>query len=152
SIPLSLQLSLLAETPLIISTIIPEIIPSEAILGINRACMQLWRKRCGRGNRVFTRGIPMRVFNAMAAAILLTTAALLAFGQGVRPDRTQDRTKPKAGPNAAMQFAEQAPRQMDTNRDGKVSREEFTAHPDYFDRFDANQDGFIVLREVRPGM
>src|SRR5262245_41747678 len=94
----------------------------------------------------------MRAVHSMIATTLLGTAALLAYGQSVAPDRTQDRTAAKPGPNPAMQFAEQALRQMDTDQDGKVSREEFTARPEYFDRFDANRDGFVVLREVHPGM
>jgi hypothetical protein len=91
----------------------------------------------------------MRTLSSVAASALVLAAALLARDQAVSPGAAK---QGKAGLNPARQVAEQVLRQMDTNQDGEVSRGEFTSYPDYFDRLDANKDGFIVLAEIRPGM
>ena len=63
--------------------------------------------------------------------------------------RQQAQAKKGAG-NQAEQIAQML-RQMDKDNDGKVSRAEFTSHAGYFDRLDANKDGFLVASEVGPG-
>ena len=52
-----------------------------------------------------------------------------------------------AGPIAAT--AAQRQGRMDTNHDGKVSRDEWKGPADMFDKLDTNHDGYIT-REERP--
>jgi Ca2+-binding EF-hand superfamily protein len=61
--------------------------------------------------------------------------------------RNQAAAKAKAQENITRMF-----REMDKNNDGKVGRDEFTSYADYFDRLDANKDGFLVPDEIRPPM
>lgn len=49
----------------------------------------------------------------------------------------------------AVPVAAQRRQQMDTNHDGKISRDEWKGPADSFDRLDSNHDGFIT-REERP--
>jgi len=37
---------------------------------------------------------------------------------------------------------------MDTNNDGKISRDEWKGNPKRFDRLDANGDGVITKEEI----
>ena len=41
--------------------------------------------------------------------------------------------------------------QMDKDKDGKVSRAEFTGYDDYFDRLDSDKEGFLVPKEIGGG-
>lgn len=38
---------------------------------------------------------------------------------------------------------------MDTNHDGKISKDEWKGRPEMFDRLDANHDGFITVDEIQ---
>ena len=42
-------------------------------------------------------------------------------------------------------------RAMDKNKDGKISKDEFTGPAPLFDRLDRNSDGFISTDELPPG-
>ncbi len=42
-------------------------------------------------------------------------------------------------------------RQMDTNGDGKISRQEWQRQPQLFEQLDANSDGFVTQEEMRRG-
>ena len=39
---------------------------------------------------------------------------------------------------------------MDTNKDKRISLDEWTMNPDHFAKFDANGDGFLTANEVMP--
>jgi hypothetical protein len=41
--------------------------------------------------------------------------------------------------------------QMDTNKDGQISREEWTRKPEAFDRLDQNKDGVLTREELKRG-
>ena len=43
-------------------------------------------------------------------------------------------------------------KQYDTDNDGKISRKEFTGPERFFQRFDANRDGFVARAEVEQRM
>jgi hypothetical protein len=70
-----------------------------------------------------------------------------------RPAVIEHARKQAAGKGAVDQGKAVAEmlRRMDKDGDGKVSRAEFTSHADYFDRLDANKDGFLVASEIPSG-
>ena len=47
--------------------------------------------------------------------------------------------------------AAQRPQRMDTNGDGKISRDEWKGPADMFDKLDTNHDGYISRDEMRAG-
>ncbi|MFN4181791.1 MAG: EF-hand domain-containing protein [bacterium] len=49
----------------------------------------------------------------------------------------------------AQQWGKQMWERADTNKDGKISREEFRGPPQAFEKLDANKDGFLTQDEVR---
>ncbi len=52
-------------------------------------------------------------------------------------------------PGAAKKSRRARFQEMDTNKDGKVSREEWKRRPRAFDRLDANYDGYITRQEMQ---
>jgi len=75
-------------------------------------------------------------------------AQIDADGDGVITKDEAAKFQPGAGAGAGM-IARRV-LGMDKDRDGKVSRDEFTGPPANFDRLDANKDGFITRNEL-PG-
>lgn len=76
---------------------------------------------------------------------------MLAFFAATCPlfaqqDQQQQPAQKAAKKNAKTRFEE-----MDTNKDGKISREEWKGNPKEFDRLDANHDGSVTLEEMRAG-
>ena len=53
--------------------------------------------------------------------------------------------------NKANRGPEQRFEKMDTNQDGKISREEWKGRADAFDRLDTNHDGFLTMDELKQG-
>jgi Ca2+-binding EF-hand superfamily protein len=66
-------------------------------------------------------------------------------------ERAKNQANAKRNAGQAQQVA-QLLRLMDKNGDGKVSREEFSSHADYFDRLDRNKDGFLIADEIPPAL
>ncbi|MFM7347377.1 MAG: hypothetical protein ACKO1J_18645 [Tagaea sp.] len=54
-----------------------------------------------------------------------------------------------AGPALAQPSPEQMLRNMDTDGDGRISRQEWRGPPGRFDAIDANRDGYITLEELQ---
>ncbi len=50
------------------------------------------------------------------------------------------------------EWGEQRWKEADTNKDGKISRDEFRGPPQVFDKLDANKDGFLTQDEVKERM
>jgi hypothetical protein len=71
-------------------------------------------------------------------ALVVATAPLYAQ-QGQAPTEKKGAKK-----RVTASFEE-----MDKNKDGKVSKEEWTGNPRAFDRLDANHDGFIDKEEFK---
>lgn len=72
----------------------------------------------------------MRRFSLWAAGLLALSLAAPAPAQGRR------------------QSPERMFKRLDTNHDGRISRDEWTRKPEAFDRLDANSDGAITLEEA----
>jgi Ca2+-binding EF-hand superfamily protein len=85
----------------------------------------------------------MRVFS------LLTFGAIMLFAAGSAQAQTSQSTDNQS------QQRRQGPREMhqrlDTDGDGKISREEWSRRPEGFARMDKNGDGFLTPDEMRPG-
>jgi len=91
-----------------------------------------------------------------ARQIIAVTLASLALASGA-----QAQGAPRPAPPASVQTpdpeptaAEAAFRRADTNKDGRLSREEAAALPAIlarFDELDANKDGFLSLEEFLTG-
>lgn len=71
-------------------------------------------------------------------ALVVATAPLFAQ-QGQAPT---EKKGAKKGVTASFE-------EMDKNKDGKISKEEWTGNPRGFDRLDANHDGFIDKEEFK---
>ncbi len=72
---------------------------------------------------------------------------ITAYGQRQRPG--QRRGRGRGGRGAFGQGSEQALGELDTNEDGRISREEWTGEAAGFDRFDTDGDGFLTASEVQ---
>lgn len=55
------------------------------------------------------------------------------------------------GPQRSEGGRGQNRRQMDTNKDGRISRDEWKGPADMFDRVDSNHDGSLSADEIRNG-
>ena len=85
-----------------------------------------------------------------ARQIIAVTLASLALGNAQAQQRPSRPSAPDPQPTAA----EAAFHRADTNKDGKLSREEAAAVPAVaarFDEHDANKDGFLSLEEFLLG-
>ena len=85
----------------------------------------------------------MRVFSLLTFGTIVLFGVSSALGQTSQStgDQTQQR---RQGPRDLYQ-------RMDTNGDGKISREEWRGRPEGFARLDANGDGFLTPDEIRAG-
>lgn len=85
---------------------------------------------------------------------ILVISALLAVGGLVGTVAAQKSTAPppsesKGAVVAGVPAAKQLLLLMDTNKDGKVSKEEWMKFmSDEFDRLDANHDGFVDVKDM----
>jgi Ca2+-binding EF-hand superfamily protein len=80
-----------------------------------------------------------RILVFSAVAVLLTAA----HGQS----QTKDKAPPK---KTADEIVESLLKQMDTNNDGKISREEAKGKlAEAFDKIDTNKDGYLDRKELR---
>ena len=68
--------------------------------------------------------------------------ALLVIGLALPVAAQQSQNKANRGP-------EQRFEKMDTNQDGKISKEEWKGRAEMFDRLDANHDGFLTKDELQ---
>ena len=87
-------------------------------------------------------------FTALATALGLGLAATLCMAADPAPATPQATDAPKAHKGAAARFKE-----IDTNGDGKISRDEANAKAPRlakrFDEIDTNKDGFITPDEMK---
>lgn len=80
----------------------------------------------------------MKRFSIPALIVVMLALSIAAFaqipgaGRGNRPGRQGGKI-----------------RTLDTNRDGRIERSEWTRKPKAFDRLDANHDGVITREELR---
>lgn len=86
----------------------------------------------------------MKKLHLLGLAAAVTLASTLAVAQ----------TKPQAQPQTATQPTQQKHMKLDTNGDGRISKEEAAKSPKFAERFeqmDANKDGFVdkADREAR---
>jgi len=85
---------------------------------------------------------------AFIPALVLLAAPIVALAQ---PPAGGGAGGPPRGPQTPEQI-EAGFKQMDTNKDGSISKEEWTAagrREQGFARFDANSDGKITLEEMK---
>jgi Ca2+-binding EF-hand superfamily protein len=80
-----------------------------------------------------------KLLAGLAMLALLAVAAPLYAQQGQAP----------AGQKGAKKRVTASFEEMDKNKDGKISKEEWTGNPRAFDRLDANHDGFIDKEEFK---
>ncbi|QCI98914.1 EF-hand domain-containing protein [Agrobacterium larrymoorei] len=81
---------------------------------------------------------------ALGGALLLSAAAPMAFAA---PRGGPDRHGPQMRPEVAFVYLLKV---ADTNKDGKITKEEFAARQDaLFTEIDANKDGSITPKEMR---
>lgn len=92
----------------------------------------------------------MRVLRGMIAMTAFAALALLilqpagAQQQPPRRDELQNGAAPQEGrPRNFERFAER----FDANKDGRITREEFTGQPQMFERMDRNGDGVITAAD-----
>jgi hypothetical protein len=86
-------------------------------------------------------------------AVTLASLALGAAAQAQRPGRPAPPASVQS-PDPQPTSAEAAFHRADTNKDGKLSREEAAVVPAVaarFDELDANKDGFLSLEEFLTG-
>lgn len=82
----------------------------------------------------------------LAGLVILT---LLAVTTPLFAQQTQQQEQAPAGKKGAKKNAAARFEEMDKNKDGKISREEWTGNARGFDRIDANHDGFIDKDEMK---
>ncbi|MBO0720582.1 MAG: EF-hand domain-containing protein, partial [Blastocatellia bacterium] len=80
-------------------------------------------------------------FFAVGLFMLMLTGICLAQDTGAQQDTGARRGRSQHGRGGAMM-------RMDTNNDGKISREEWKGKPEEFDKIDKNGDGFITKEEL----
>src|SRR5262245_65997025 len=81
----------------------------------------------------------MKRFPIIATSLFTLILASLAFGQ--TPD-------PQTTPGRHPHRRDGAIRRMDTNNDGKISRDEWRGKAEAFDKLDSNNDGFLTREEL----
>jgi len=81
----------------------------------------------------------MKRFPIIATPLFTLILASLAFGQ--TPD-------PQTTPGRHPHRRDGAIRRMDTNNDGKISRDEWRGKAEAFDKLDSNNDGFLTREEL----
>lgn len=80
---------------------------------------------------------------ALGTALLFSTASMTMAAPRGGPDRDGPRMRPEAAFVYLLKVA-------DTNKDGKITKEEFAARQDaLFTEIDANKDGSITPKEMR---
>lgn len=90
-----------------------------------------------------------KLLSGLTAAVLLSALPAFAINQGGNKARGNDRTR--ITDTRQHDDALQRWNQMDTNRDGVLSRSEWTWDATTFDRLDANGDRVLTQREARAG-
>jgi Ca2+-binding EF-hand superfamily protein len=82
---------------------------------------------------------------------LMLSAVLLLTAVSGQPPSQDDKAQPKKGlGKTADEIVETLLKQMDTNKDGKISREEAKGKlAESFDKIDANKDGYLDRKELR---
>lgn len=77
----------------------------------------------------------------MAAALVLSVAPVCAQ-EKVKSDAEKAQGTAKKGARARFE-------EMDTNKDGKISKEEWKRRERAFSRIDTNRDGFVTREEMK---
>jgi Ca2+-binding EF-hand superfamily protein len=81
----------------------------------------------------------MKQFSIIAASLLILLLASSTPGQTSDPQTTPGRRSAKR--DGAM-------KRMDTNNDGKISRDEWRRKAEAFDKLDSDNDGFLTREEL----
>jgi EF hand len=76
------------------------------------------------------------------AVFLAACASIAAFAQSVTPADVTATQRRHHNPERRFQ-------KLDTNNDGKITRDEWRGKPKAFDRLDLNHDGVITLDELQ---
>jgi hypothetical protein len=105
----------------------------------------------GADGKVAYKGQPgpagFNVPEAIAALEVALAGEITAYGQ--QPRQSLGSGRGRGGRGARGQGSEQVLGELDTNEDGRISREEWTGEDAGFDRFDTDGDGFLSLSEVQ---
>ena len=80
---------------------------------------------------------------------LVAISPTLALAQGTNQD-TNEKMDPPPGPPPHGKKGPGGFEKDDVDKDGKVTREEFSGPADMFDHLDANGDGVITREEAKP--
>jgi len=81
----------------------------------------------------------MKQFSIIAASLFTLFLASSRFGQTPDPQTTPGRRPHSRGG---------AIKRMDTNNDGKISRDEWRRSAEAFDKLDSDNDGFLTREEL----
>lgn len=92
-----------------------------------------------------------------STSLLLTTAALVSCGLSLTQAQDAPKTPPQGGPRDPAARAEEYFKRLDTNGDGKISKEEYVEAAkkeaeERFNNLDANKDGFIDKEELQKAL
>ena len=87
----------------------------------------------------------------MTRILIFSAVLLLLTAVSGQPQLQDDKAQPKKGlGKTADEIVETLLKQMDTNKDGKISREEAKGKlAESFDKIDTNKDGYLDRKELR---
>ncbi|MGH9768320.1 MAG: hypothetical protein ACREAB_12870 [Blastocatellia bacterium] len=88
------------------------------------------------------------IFAVCLFAVLLSTSVLGQSPQS--PQSSQDPQGPRGARQRGGRHGGKNIKQMDTDNDGAISRDEWKGAPKAFDRIDRNNDGSLSIEEVAP--